>query len=250
MAKRFTDTGKWSDPWYRALSPVDKLAWGYLTDNCDPAGIIDLDRPLADFQIGQAVDWSAFIKAAGDRIVTIAKGKLWLAGFIYFQYGTLSQECNPHRSVIATLEKHNLYGRVLEGYLNPTSRVQDKDQDKEQDKEQVKEGGVGETKPPPPTLPPTLPPSIRTDAMCEAVTDWLAYKRERRESYKPTGLKAFYGHLAASVGQHGEAAIIDRMRKAMASGWKGWDHADTRGSPAATDVPRTKSGAEILPLRG
>jgi hypothetical protein len=250
MAKRFTETGKWTDKWYRALSPVHKLAWGYLTDNCDPAGVIDLDCELADFQIGSKVDWDVFIKAAGPRILKIARGKLWLTGFVAFQYGSLSPDCKPHRSVITTLERYGLLERVTQGLSNPLDTVQDKDKDqdkdKETDKEKDPEGGVGETKP-----VPELPPSIRTPEMTDAVGEWLKYKAERREQYKPTGLKAFYSHLSGSVAQHGEDVIISRIRKAMASGWKGWDHADSRGSPGRpADDPRGTKAAMNAYLNG
>lgn len=249
MGKRFTETSKWSDKWYRALSPTFKHAWNYLTDNCDGAGIIDLDRDLANFQIGEVVDWDAFLRTAGDRVHVIVKGKWWLPGFVPFQYGTLSPDCNAHKPVIAALEKYSLTERVNEPFRYPSGRVQDKDQDKDkdkdkdQDKDQDKEGGVGETKP-----APELPPSIRTETMQAAVTDWLSYKRERRESYKPTGLKAFYGHLAAAVATHGEDVIVTQIRKAMASGWKGWDHADNRGSPSKPQPQTTRNGNRIIPI--
>ena len=71
MAKRFTDNAKWCDPWYRKLSPLNKLAWLYITDNCDAAGVIDLDDELANFQIGCTIDWHDFILAASDRLVAV-----------------------------------------------------------------------------------------------------------------------------------------------------------------------------------
>ena len=76
----------------------------------------------------------------------------------------------------------------------------------------------------PPT--PQLPPSIRTPAMIEAVASWIAYKTERRESYKPQGLKALYARIANVAGMHGAETVIERMERAKASGWKGWDHDD------------------------
>lgn len=103
-------------------------------------------------------------------------------------------------------------------------------------KERIKEGKKGDT----PLPPVELPPSVRTERLAAAVAEWLAYKRERREAYKPTGLKAFLAHLSAAVARHGEASVIARLEKAMASGWKGWDH-DSRGSPAPAapaDDPR------------
>lgn len=108
MGKRFTETNKWSDKWFRKLSPSHKMAWCYLTDCCDQAGIIDLDEELANFQIGVDVDWSDFIEQCGERIRTIHKGKLFLTGFIKFQYGKLSPECKPHMPVIQLLERHGI----------------------------------------------------------------------------------------------------------------------------------------------
>lgn len=90
-------------------------------------------------------------------------------------------------------------------------------------------------------LPPVeLPPSIRSDAMQSAVSDWMAYKAERREGYKPTGLKNFLGQLSGAVAMHGESVVIAKLRKAMAANYQGWDFADStpRGSPQSADDPR------------
>lgn len=87
--------------------------------------------------------------------------------------------------------------------------------------------------------PPQLPPSIRTPAMISAVESWIAYKAERREGYKPQGLKALYARIANVAGMHGAQTVIDRMERAKASGWKGWDHDDKpagRGSPSMFDA--------------
>jgi hypothetical protein len=53
--------------------------------------------------------------------------------------------------------------------------------------------------------------------------DWLAYKRERREGYKPTGLKALHRSIERMVADRGESAVIEMIYRAMASGWKGFD---------------------------
>lgn len=139
MGKRFTATEKWTDRWFRALPSDQKLGWFYLLDNCDQAGVIDLDRELADFQVGTPVDWDALFLAAGPRIEGLAKGKAYLTGFISYQYGTLSSDCNAHKPVFSSLKKHGLDLRVLEGYPKGSQRVQDKDKDKDKDKE----GGSG-----------------------------------------------------------------------------------------------------------
>ena len=55
MKKRFTDCDKWRDPWFRRLSVQAKLVWLWLLDNCDNAGVIDVDIELAAFQIGEEI---------------------------------------------------------------------------------------------------------------------------------------------------------------------------------------------------
>jgi hypothetical protein len=87
-------------------------------------------------------------------------------------------------------------------------------------------------------LAPTLPPSIRTPAMVEAVEAWIAYKTERREGYKPQGLKALYARIANVAAQHGPQVVIDRMQRAMASNWQGWDFAEPPKNGANRDDPR------------
>ena len=54
-----------------------------------------------------------------------------------------------------------------------------------------------------------------------AVTDWLTYKQERRESYKPTGLKSMLTQIQKAAAEYGNAAVIDVIRDSMASGYQG-----------------------------
>lgn len=151
MGKRFTETSKWGDKWFRALGPFEKLGWQYLCDNCDAAGVIDLDRELADFQIGHSVEWDVLFTAAAERIEVLKRGKLWLTRFCDFQYGKLTDACRPHRPIIALLQKYGLLERVLEGYQHTTNTPKDKDKEKEQDKDKEKdtEGVQGKPKPTP-----------------------------------------------------------------------------------------------------
>lgn len=156
MSKRFTETDKWRDKWFRALRPEHKLAWLYLLDNCDQAGVIDLDRELANFQIGIALDWEAFLEYCTDRVETIAKGKLWVVRFVEFQYGELSEACPAHKPALASLVKNNLsdrlFNRVTNGYAKGipkgnskgSQRLLDKDKDKDKVKDKDKEGVQGE----------------------------------------------------------------------------------------------------------
>lgn len=100
MAKRFTSTEKWSDPWFRKLSPRLKCLWDWMFTQCDIAGSIDPDWGLASFQIGEECNASD-VQAFGDRVSTLPSGRLLLKCFIEFQYGELTQSCRSHVSVIA-----------------------------------------------------------------------------------------------------------------------------------------------------
>lgn len=145
MAKRFTATEKWRDPWFRALSPQEKCAWQYLCDECDVAGVIQLDRELANFLIGGPVDWDTFLASCGNRVEVLDKRHLWISGFCEFQYGTLSENSRPHQAVIKLLEKRGLKEKVFKGYPRGIHTPKKKTR-QEQDKDKDSEGGCkGET---------------------------------------------------------------------------------------------------------
>ena len=54
-----------------------------------------------------------------------------------------------------------------------------------------------------------------------AVNDWLAYKQERREAYKPVGLKALLTQIKNAASANGDAAVAAVIRQSMSSGYKG-----------------------------
>lgn len=57
--------------------------------------------------------------------------------------------------------------------------------------------------------------------MEKTVNEWLDYKAERRESYKPTGLKSLLTEIENNVKKHGEGEVCALIRQCMANGWKG-----------------------------
>ena len=63
--------------------------------------------------------------------------------------------------------------------------------------------------------------SFSDDArMKEAITRWLAYKKERGQTYKPTGLKAFITRLGNLSGGNGEVAL-KIVEQSMANNYSG-----------------------------
>ena len=137
MAKRFTDTGKWKKKWIRELSPEMKLFWFYLLDNCDHAGIWEVDIDLAAFQIGIELDESTILNTFNRKIVSFKPGKWFIPKFIDYQYGELNKSNRAHLSVIKILTKYKLYKGLTRGLQDPMDM--DMDMDKVKDKEGKKE---------------------------------------------------------------------------------------------------------------
>jgi hypothetical protein len=123
--KRFTSLEKWSDSWYRHLTPRLKCLWDWLFTNCDMAGSIYPDWDLASFQIGETVS-EADISAFGDRIVTLKSGRLWLSKFIEFQYVRIDGKSSKvHQAIRETID------RLCIPYGEPMDRLQEKEKEKD-----------------------------------------------------------------------------------------------------------------------
>ena len=104
-----------------------------------------------------------------------------------------------------------------------TNVSKDKDKDKDKDKEKDKDkdrplrgnsarGAQG---------PPSVSDFGFSPDLEAAVNDWLAYKRERREAYKPVGLKALLTQIKNAASASGDAAVAAVIRQSMSSGYKG-----------------------------
>lgn len=84
---------------------------------------------------------------------------------------------------------------------------------------------------------PAVPDFSQTDftpAMIAKVNEWLDYKAEKRQQYKPTGLKSLITQIEKQVHQHGEAAVMQLIDDCMAANYQGiiWDKLGRQsGSP-------------------
>ena len=128
MSKRFTDTDKWKKPWFRNLTPIQKCFWAYLTDNCNQAGIWEVDFNLAEIFIGAKLDVEDLRQVFNKQYEEVCSGKRWfLKDFPYFQYGELRDTNRLHIFVMNILEKEGV-STPLGG---PVDRAKDKDKDKD-----------------------------------------------------------------------------------------------------------------------
>ena len=113
--KRFTDTCKWDDKWFRRLKPTWKLVWLYCKDIADNAAVINLDEELAEFRIGARVHWEEFERIFDGIILPIytpsGQRRYWIPSQIYEQCGNLNERCVPHRAIIKALDSWKLLDR-------------------------------------------------------------------------------------------------------------------------------------------
>jgi hypothetical protein len=170
LANRQTDTKIWTTQrWFKKLHPTHKLAWKYLTDACDHAGIwkIDFgqlveDTGLEDFDLtifinacNQDFDKENGKKISRERIKIVNKKTVWLTGFIRFQYENKDFMINPDvpaiNSALTILKGYGIldegldkgYYTLTKPYTKRTVRTRDIDKDKDTIPE-VKQGeGLG-----------------------------------------------------------------------------------------------------------
>ena len=131
MAKRFTDTNKWRKAWYRKFGSEKRDLWNYLHDNCDHAGLFEIDLEAMTFDLGFEITIDMIKEVLRDKYMMVGEDKIFLHDFIEFQYGELREDCKPHAAVIKMLKKE----AVWEGYVYSMDTVMDKDKEKDQDKD-------------------------------------------------------------------------------------------------------------------
>ncbi|AHZ84674.1 hypothetical protein EP01_06950 [Bdellovibrio bacteriovorus] len=151
MAHRYGDTNKWKMKWFRELSPTGKSVYAFIFDNCDHAGILEIDLDDMSFKVNEKTSDGSLkqltiddIKAAANgKIQFLAGDKIFLEGFVLYQYKLKSlADLNPnnrvHKSVMDRLEQLGLMptpqaaGKPLESaFQGPTVGLAEEDVDVE-----------------------------------------------------------------------------------------------------------------------
>lgn len=129
MSKRFTDTEKFNNPWYRKLPIKYKILWEYLLSECNHAGLLKIDIDLISFKIGETITIDD-LKIFENRITFIKDDLIFIPKFIEFQYGALNTENRVHNSVLKELKKYNLQG-AIKPLTSPIDGAKDKDKEKD-----------------------------------------------------------------------------------------------------------------------
>lgn len=166
MAKRFTDSNRWKkQAWLKQLDPYYKLAWVYISDECDHAGIWKIDvvdlkeyTGIPDFNLTEFIEAcnKDYDKLTGEEItrerLKIVDDKyLWITGFMTFQYGGKNEQLPKNNivlSAIENLESLSLLNKAIsKGFINPSERLSEhlqKGSARVKDKDKVKDKGSNE----------------------------------------------------------------------------------------------------------
>ena len=227
--KRFTETEKWSDPWFVELDPKAKIFWLYLLDNCDSAGVWEIFERKFQFETGIAISVDALIEDLGSRVQVIGE-KLLIPKFVKYQYGKeLSESSNYHKGIIKRLDHHGFsvdaeglvkgtprvgqglvkgMPRVSQPYSNPTCRVQDKDKDKDKVKDKDKGDARGKK----------IDIPFEDPRFVESWNQYLDMRKELKiKSLKPTALKAKFKEFE----EWGLEMSIQSLKESLKNQWQG-----------------------------
>lgn len=237
--KRFTDTGKWSDPWFQDLPAKFKLFWEYICDNCNAAGVWKVNMRLAGFQIGETFDEAETLRVFIGRIEDLGDGKWWILKFCGFQYGTLSLQCKQHQHVLDILNGLGLASRVDVGQESGVGTTR---QEKEKEKE---EGSMrGDGVPHSTAFTPTC--CLNTPAFLSAWGDWRTFRTQKRQKLTPIGEDRQIKMLL----RLGEKNAILAIEQSIEKGWTGLfePHENNSQRPLRTSNPNL--GLAVDPDQG
>jgi hypothetical protein len=152
MAKRFTETEKWKDPWFFELPNDARIVWLYLLDECDNAGIWQCSIKRLNFNCNTNFTEDDLLKYFSERLVKISSDRFLIKKFCEYQYGFNFMK-SKNKAVVSAIDKLKNYNLIIEDsngnytlsipYLYPMDTPKDKDKEKDidkvQDKNQVKE---------------------------------------------------------------------------------------------------------------
>ena len=211
MAKRFTDTEKWKKPFIRGLQGAYKLLWLYICDDCDHAGVLQVDIDVAQIRIGEKIDLKEAIKSFDEKIIIFDKGNKWfIPSFIEFQYPSgLNPDNRAHNSIIILLEKYKLLDKQNKPLTRSLQGRKDKDKDMDMDMDMDK--GTKKIK-----------ISFIGEEIIEYWNLWKDYKSKQfKFIYKTVqSEQAAFDDLVRLSEKNCENAI-EIIKQSMANGWKG-----------------------------
>lgn len=152
----------------------------------------------------------------------IVNREIWLlnedetASFIKFDNNPDKSSINPDKS--SKNESNYSETPLKENKIN-------KSKDKNKEKKTTE-------KPPPPTASQMISERSFSPEVDASVREWVKYKIEKRQGYKPTGLRNFLSQVENNVQKYGAEAVARLIHFCMSNNWQGviWERIDKTGT--------------------
>lgn len=152
----------------------------------------------------------------------VVNREIWLlnedetASFIKF-------DSNPDKSSINPDKSSKNESNYSENPLKENKINESKDKNKEKKTAE---------KPPPPTANQMISERSFSPEVDASVREWVKYKIEKRQGYKPTGLRNFLSQVENNVQKYGAEAVARLIHYCMSNNWQGviWDRIDKTGT--------------------
>ena len=126
--RRFTDSEKWSNKWFRNLSSEQKLFWIYVHDKCDQSGVWKEDFEEVKFYTGIDFEPEVLVKTFKDEVIYFPEKKIWwIKNYCTLQYNTFltEEEVSPPRKyAVKLLKERGLYKNYVEHYKSSLSGIE------------------------------------------------------------------------------------------------------------------------------
>lgn len=152
----------------------------------------------------------------------IVNREIWLlnedetASFIKFDSNPDKSSINPDKS--SKNESNYSENPLKENKIN-------KSKDKNKEKKTTE-------KPPPPTASQMISERSFSPEVDASVREWVKYKIEKRQGYKPTGLRNFLSQVENNVQKYGAEPVARLIHFCMSNNWQGviWERIDKTGT--------------------
>lgn len=210
--KRFAETNKWDDPWFRNLAGAHKLIFLYVVDRCDNAGFWEIDEEAIAFHTKLEKRHIEGAWKALERGLVGASGWVWVRTFLRHQKNDKLNAANPaHRQLIGLLkDQMERFGNnavfsefvaPYKGLLSPIGKGIGKGKKGSAEGKQM------------PEAPETL---TSQEGFAE---QWEQFAQHRREIRKPLTPLAAKGILDSLSERPDEAVFA--LETAIRRGWQG-----------------------------
>lgn len=244
MSKRFTDTEKWKDDWFLSLSNDEKVAWFWLLDNCNHAGICKPSIGLLNFMCRTNYTEEQLIQIMDGRVVKF-DGMWFIPKFLKFQYGTLVSKMPAVKSVVKELkskklldfskefvevpllddliESDNPLTTVTEQLPNSSTTVKDKDKEKDKSKFKV-----------------LIDINPFSENFRQIWSEWKRYKFEQHKfQFKSDITEQTQFNRLVKLSEQNEVFAVEILNYTMAHAWHGFVKPKTeKNEPANRDQAR------------